>query len=179
MITLVAMQSFAANVDRMTAQSKAEAFLKTNAARGKMMAPASIQFVSQRTITNSANVNMAVMYVFNTADRFVIVSGEDRAMDILAVGDAPIDFNNIPSNMQVWLDYYQRQIEFLQAHPGLEVEKPKAPSRAKTVAPLACFEVGPAGTLLESVCHQRYAVPDRLPCHRTGSGVLLLEIPDC
>ena len=136
MITLVAMQSFAANVDRMTAQSKAEAFLKTNAARGKMMAPASIQFVSQRTITNSANVNMAVMYVFNTADRFVIVSGEDRAMDILAVGDAPIDFNNIPSNMQVWLDYYQRQIEFLQAHPGLEVEKPKAPSRAKTVAPL-------------------------------------------
>ena len=51
MITLVAMQSFAANVDRMTAQSKAEAFLKTNAARGKMMAPASIQFVSQRTIT--------------------------------------------------------------------------------------------------------------------------------
>ena len=136
MVALVAMQSIAANVDRMTAQAKAEAFLKTNASRGKMMSPATIQFVSQRTITNSANVNMAVMYVFNTADRFVIVSGEDRATDILAVGDAPIDFNNIPSNMQVWLDYYQRQIEFLQAHPGLEVEKPKAPSRAKTVAPL-------------------------------------------
>ena len=136
MITLVAMQSFAANVDRMTAQAKAEAFLKTNAVGGKMMAPATIQFVSQRTITNSANVNVAVMYVFNTADRFVIVSGEDRATDILAVGDAPIDFNNIPDNMQMWLDYYQRQIEFLQAHPGLVVEKMTAPSRAQSVSPL-------------------------------------------
>ena len=136
MVALVAMQSLAANVDRVTAQAKAEAFLKTNAVSGKMMAPAAIQFVSERTIANSANVNVAVMYVFNTADRFIIVSGEDRGEEILAVGDRPLDFNNIPANMQVWLDYYQRQIEYLQAHPGLEVKKTKAPDRAQNVSPL-------------------------------------------
>jgi len=136
MVALAAMQAVAANVDQVTAQAKAEAFLKKGAVNGRMMAPAPVKIVSQRTITNSVNVNLPVLYVFNTTDRFVIVSGEDRAADILAVGDQPIDFNNIPSNMQVWLDYYQRQIEFLQAHPGLVIEKSQAPSRASNVAPM-------------------------------------------
>ena len=136
-IALMAMQAVAANVDRVTAQAKAEAFLKSQAAvSGKLMAPAAIQFVSERTITNSANVTVPVYYIFNTTDRFVIVSGEDRGEEILAVGDTPIDFNNIPANMQMWLDYYQRQIEYLQAHPGLVVEKMRAPSRAQNVTPL-------------------------------------------
>ena len=134
---LATMSVFAANVDRVTAQAKAAAFLKSQAAaNGKMMASASINFVSQRTITNSANVTLPVMYIFNTADRFVIVSGEDRCEEILAVGDAPLDLNNIPSNMQYWLDLYQSQIEYLQDRPGMVVEKLQAPKRAQNVSPL-------------------------------------------
>ena len=136
-VAVATMSVFAANVDRITAQAKAEAFLKSQAtASGKLMAPGSINFVSERTITNSANVTVPVMYIFNTTDRFVIVSGEDRAVEILAVGDEPLDLNNIPANMQAWLDFYQQQIEYLQDRPGLVVEKLNAPNRAQNVSPM-------------------------------------------
>ena len=134
-VVVAALQVSAGNVDLMSAQAKAAEFLKFQTTRGKLAAP-QLQFVSQKIISNSANVTVPALYIFNTTDRFVIVSGEDRAEEILAVGDAPIDFNNIPANMQVWLDYYQRQIEYLQAHPGLVVEKMRAPSRAQNVSPL-------------------------------------------
>ena len=58
-------------------------------------------------------------YVFNTTGNkgYVIVSGDDRAQDILASGDRPLDMARMPENMRFWLSTYQRQIEFLQAHP--------------------------------------------------------------
>ena len=133
------MQLSAANVDLVTAQTKAEAFLKAHTPTGKMMASSPVKFVSQRTITNSSNVNVPVYYIFNTQDRFIIVSGEDRGEEILACGDTPLDFNNIPANMQNWLNFYQRQIEYLQARPGLVVEvqtRLNAPNRAQNVSPL-------------------------------------------
>ena len=136
---LAAMQVSAANVDLAAAQAKAESFLKSQNSAGKMMASAPIKFVSQRTITNSLNVNVPVYYIFNTQDRFVIVSGDDRSEEILACGDTPLDFNNIPSNMQNWLNFYQKQIEYLQARPGMVVEvqsRLNAPNRAQSVAPL-------------------------------------------
>ena len=139
-VALAAMQASAANVDRITAQAKAETFLKTQAAKGKLMSSAPIKFVSERTITNSSNVNVPVYHIFNTEDCFVIVSGEDRGEEILAVGDEPLDLNRIPANMQYWLDRYQEQIEFLQARPGMVVETEaqsfKAPKRAQDVSPL-------------------------------------------
>jgi len=133
-----AMQLSAAPVDRATAQAKATAFLKAQTNTTKLAA-SPVSFVSERTINNSSNVTVPVYYIFNTKDRFIIVSGEDRSEEILAVGDEPLDFNNIPANMQAWLDYYQRQIEFLQARPGLVVDvqsKLNAPQRAQTVSPL-------------------------------------------
>lgn len=139
-VAVVTMQAFAANVDRITAQAKAETFLKTQASQGRFMSSAPVKFVSERTVTNSSNVTVPVYYIFNTADRFIVVSGETRGEEILAVGDAPLDLNNIPANMQYWLDNYKQQIEYLQAHPGMVVQtmsqSMKAPSRAQNVSPL-------------------------------------------
>lgn len=140
-VSVVALQSVAATVDRVTAQQKAETFLKARATQnGKLMASSPIKIVSERTITNSANVNVPVFYIFNTQDHFIIVSGEDRGEQILAYGDAPVDFNIIPANMQTWLNFYKKQIEFLQDRPGLVVktmsQSLKAPSRAQNVSPL-------------------------------------------
>ena len=138
--TLAAMQIFAANVDRVTAQNKAAQFLKSQVSSGKLMSSQNVRFVSERTVYNSANVTVPVFYIFNTEDRFVIVSGEDRGEEILAVGDGTLDLNNIPSNMLGWLEGYQHQIEYLQAHPGMVVrtmsQSFKAPSRAQNVSPL-------------------------------------------
>ncbi len=140
LVAVATMQAFAANVDRITAQAKAETFLKTQAANGKLMSSGNIKFVSERTITNSSNVTVPVYHIFNTEHCFVIVSGEDRGEEILAVGDAPLDLNKIPANMQYWLDRYQEQIEYLQAHPGMvvktEVQTLRGPKRAQNVSPL-------------------------------------------
>ena len=139
-VTLAVMQAFAANVDRATAQQKAVQFLKSQVASGKFMSSPNVKFTTERTIYNHDKINVPVFYIFNTEDRFVIVSGEDRGEEILAVGDAPIDLNNIPSNMQYWMDRYQEQIEYLQAHPGLvvktESQSLKGPNRAQSVSPL-------------------------------------------
>ena len=139
-VAVVTMQAFAANVDRITAQAKAETFLKTQASQGRFMSSAPVKFVSERTVTNSSNVTVPVYYIFNTENCFIVVSGETRGEEILAVGDAPLDLNNIPTNMQYWLDNYKQQIEYLQAHPGMVVQtmsqSMKAPSRAQNVSPL-------------------------------------------
>ena len=139
-VAVVTMQAFAANVDRITAQAKAETFLKTQASQGRFMSSAPVKFVSERTVTNSSNVTVPVYYIFNTESCFIVVSGETRGEEILAVGDAPLDLNNIPTNMQYWLDNYKQQIEYLQAHPGMVVQtmsqSMKAPSRAQNVSPL-------------------------------------------
>ena len=138
-VVLMASQLTAGNVDRVTAQHKAEAFLKAHtASTGKLYASGPIEFVSERVVTNSNNVNLPVYYTFNTKDRFVIVSGEDRGEEILGVGDGAIDFNNIPCNMQAWLDLYKKQIEYLQDRPGMvvEVQTRLAANRASNVSPM-------------------------------------------
>lgn len=138
-VALAAMQVVAGNVDRMTAMNKAQAFIQAQAGTSKLAA-APVKFISERTVTNSSNVNLPVYYIFNTEDHFIIVSGEDRGEEILAYGDAPLDLNRIPSNMQYWLDLYKKQIEHLQARPGMVVktmsQSLNGPSRAKNVSPL-------------------------------------------
>jgi len=139
LVAVAAMQVNAASVDRATAQAKASAYIKAQEGNNSLNA-APVRFVSERVVTNSANVTVPVYYIFNTDDRFIIVSGEDRGEQILAYGDAPLDFNNIPTNMQAWLEKYKHQIEYLQAHPGLVVksfsqqqQSLNAPNRAQNV----------------------------------------------
>lgn len=138
---IASMPLSAADVDVATAQSAALAFLSSNTANGRHAAPAAssdLQLIC--TEHNSANTGQAVYYIFNTADSYVIVAGDDRAEQILVWGDSPLDINNIPANMRYWLDCYKQQIEYLQAHADLVVEQNtmrRAPSRSsQSVAPL-------------------------------------------
>ena len=109
----------AAPVSMRTAQAKAQSFVQQKAYAGKLRAPISGEVKLAHTEMNSKMMDRAVYYIFNSHNGYVIVSGDDRAEEILGYGDAPLDINAIPCNMKAWLATYKEQIEYLQAHEGL------------------------------------------------------------
>ena len=129
-VLCAAIQTWAAPVDVKTAKSHAQSFITQKLYDGKLRAPISGELKMVHAEMNSKMLDRAVYYVFNTPNGFVIVSGDDRAEQILGYGDRPLDMNNIPTNMRAWLGTYKDQIEYLQAHEGLQVETPSmmAPS---------------------------------------------------
>ena len=138
-VLFVAIQSWAAPVDVRTAKSHAQNFINQKLYDGRLAAPISGELKMVYAEMNSKMLDRAVYYVFNTQNGFVIVSGDDRAEQILGYGDYPLDMNNIPNNMRAWLGTYKDQLEYLQAHEGMQVETPSmmAPSlRTASVAPL-------------------------------------------
>ena len=112
----------AAIVDAVAAQAAAERFLLNQVATGRMMAPAT-RLQLTHTEMNSRLTSTPVYYIFSGESGFVIVAGEDRASEILAYGDAPINsMDEMPANMKCWLNYYKGQLEYLQANPNLQVK---------------------------------------------------------
>lgn len=133
-IILAAIQAWAGNVDVLSAQARAEQFLNSRAATGKIMTPRFADVELSRIAVSDNDSQAALYYIFNSVHGFVVVSGDDRAQDILAYGDEPLDMDRIPGNMNYWLTCYKRQLEFLIAHPDLKVA---VPMRAgQTVNPL-------------------------------------------
>ena len=158
-MALVCMQAFAANVDRMTAQSTATDFLISRSVNGRIMTPEpAIKWTYE--VKNGDNAALNAYYVVNTDRGFVIVAGDDRANEILGYGDAPLtDMSNLPENMKFWLDYYKRQMEYLQAHPGLQVEKSSLRTNlGVTVAPM-----------LEAMWNQGYPYYSQCPMIQSAS----------
>ena len=136
---MAATQLSAAPVDMATAQKKAQAFVSNNSEARKLMnSTVGEQFVLHRAVMGDAKLAEPVFYVFNSKNSFVIISGDDRAEVVLGYGEGNLDMDKIPDNMRVWLDGYKRQIEYLQEHPGLQVQllsKVTAPSlRAQSVS---------------------------------------------
>ena len=113
----------AGNVDLLTAQTKAANFLKSKAPQGRLMTSApTVKWTHE--VKNSSNASLAAYYIVNTDKGYVIVAGDDRAREILAYGDGQLDnLNDLPEAMQLFLNMYQKQMEYLQAHPGLKVQK--------------------------------------------------------
>ena len=122
-LVLSAFQPHAAPVDLAHAQATAQHFLQANAAKRLNGASASNLKLLHAEM-NSFNVTQAAYYIFNTTGAFIIVAGDDRAPEILAYGDGALDMNTMPENMKFWLGYYKSQMEYLHAHPGLQVNKP-------------------------------------------------------
>jgi hypothetical protein len=134
-LVLAALQVTAADVDLATAQQSAQRYLMNKTTKGRSMttAPAIMWTHVER---NSSNLTQAAYYIVNTENGYVIVSGDDRAPEVLACGDGPLEsMNNIPENMQFFLDMYKAEMEYLQAHPGEVVKAPTTP-RGQTVEPL-------------------------------------------
>ncbi len=119
---VVAMSLTAAPVDQTTAQRKAKSFL-TEYYAGKLMAPAALNPVLLKAEMGSAKISQPVYYIYNTSTTFVVVAGDDRAEEILMVGDRPLkDINNLAPGLQDMLLQYKNEIMFLQEHPGLQVD---------------------------------------------------------
>ncbi len=134
-IIMAACQANAGNVDLKSAQSKATAFLRTNATSGRLMASAPI-IKGTKAVKNSSNASQTAYYIVNTDRGYVIVAGDDRAREILAYGDGQIEnINDLPEAMQLFLNKYQKQMEYLQANPGIKV-KTRMATRGISVAPL-------------------------------------------
>lgn len=136
---LTATQAWTATVDEATARAQAQRFLNTLSAQGRITAPAQGDLKIAHIEKNSGNPAVPVYYIFNNGQGFVIVSGDDRAQSILAHGDRPLDMSRVPVNMKFWLTTYKRQLEYLQAHPGMVVDKPESGGTIKlpsSVGPL-------------------------------------------
>jgi hypothetical protein len=114
-------QAWSATVDVKSAQATAQRFLQQTPA-GRISAHTNLRLT--HTEMNSKVPTEPVYYIFNADHGFVIVSGDDRAQAILAHGDQALDMSRLPNNMKFWLSTYKRQMEFLQAHPGLVVDPP-------------------------------------------------------
>ena len=137
-VLFAAIQLSAMPVDVRTAQAKAQNFVQQKLYGGKLRAPISGEMKLAHAEMNSQMMDRAVYYIFNSQNGYVIVSGDDRAEEILGYGDAPLNINTIPCNMKAWLATYKEQIEYLQAHEGMQVETPSmmGPARIPSVAPL-------------------------------------------
>ena len=137
---MLAMSLSAAPVDQVTAKKIAQSFLTNELYAGQIMAPAATHPVLLKAEMGSVKLNTPVYYIYNTSTTFIVVAGDDRADQILMVGDRPLkDINNLPLGMQDMLGQYKDQIMFLQEHPGLQptsVEAPNPSFNATTYGPL-------------------------------------------
>jgi hypothetical protein len=139
---LAAMSMFAAPVDQATAMRKAKNYLTNELYAGKIMAPAAVNPVLLKAEMGNAKLGQPVYYIFNTSTTYLIMSGDDRAEEILMVGDAPLqDINNLPLGMRDMLNIYKEEIMYLQEHPGLKVDKLPSPKntpalQAVTISPM-------------------------------------------
>lgn len=132
-LLLMAVPSWAAPVDVKSAQAKAHQFLLKQYSSGNLSGSIN-QLKLAHTQVSSFDGITPVYYVFNAAGGFVVVSGEDRAREILAYGDQQFtDLKDMPANMMYWLDSYKLQLEFLLQHPELEVEAPSLMDASRSV----------------------------------------------
>ena len=117
-----AVNAWAAPVDLATAKATAQQYL-TKQYAGKSMAPAATEPVLIKTEMGKVNKETPVFYIFNTSTTFVIVSGDDRAEEVLAVGDQPLNLDRIPDGLKYILECYQEELDWLLSNPDVQVEK--------------------------------------------------------
>ena len=134
-LLFAASSAIAGNVDLSTAQTKAANFLLNKASHGRLMTSApTVKWVHE--VKNSSNIALTTLYIVNTDKGYAIVAGDDRAKEILAYGDGCLkSINDLPDAVQYFLDIYQKQLEYLQAHPGMMPEK-YTKNRGVSVEPL-------------------------------------------
>ena len=160
-IVVACAAAMAAPVDATSAKAKAEQYLAQKAYAGKIMAPRAADATLIKTEMGE-KAHAPVYYIFNSATTFVIVSGDDRAEEILAIGDKPLNLENMPKNMQAWLDNYKQQLDWLLTHPDAKVDKPTS---IKSPILKGNYPIGP---LLTALWHQ--GTPYNDLCHFTYNG---------
>ena len=200
-VLLTTAMVWSANVDERAARDIVQRFLAERSATGRIMVPVpgSLELAHVEKYTIGETV-IPVYYIFNASNAFVIVSGDDRAREILAYGDGSLDLDHLPGNMRYWLSMYKSQLEFLLNHPDIRVAAPVL-GTSQSVLPLltanwsqnapywnecpaygtdTCYTGCPATSLSMVFYYWRY------PSHQTPSvpsyvspsyGVTLPELP--
>jgi len=121
---ILALPASANNINATSARTVANDFLKQHAATHrtfKSSSLADLKLVHAEASRTVANAN--AYYAFNIeGGGFVIVAGEDRANQVLGYSDhGRLDFNNLPDNFKALMRSYREEIEYLQAHPELDI----------------------------------------------------------
>ena len=113
---IVATSVFAAPVDQATAFRKAKSYLTNELFVGQFKASAAATNpILLKAEIGNAKLNQPVYYIYNTSESFVVIAGDDRAEEVLMVGDRPLkDINNLAPGMQDMLNQYKEEIIFLQ-----------------------------------------------------------------
>lgn len=136
MFVLIVSVAYGRQLSMEEALQKANSFYHEKSGTLKITSPRAAQLrLAHRHTDSSDNCDI---YVFNRGenDGFVIVSGDDRAVPVLGYSDTgSFDADNIPANMQAWLEDYSRQIEWLRTN-GVAVYEAEATEDYAPVAPL-------------------------------------------
>ena len=136
LMAMASMSMAAENVDEASAASMAARFMHSGRA-GRPVAGRAVALDLAYVQPSAMDAQAADYYVFNASDgsAFVIVAGDDRAAGVLAHGDAALDMDRLPCNMQWMLAHYSKQMDSLRAHPEAAVNPQPAPS-STVVRPL-------------------------------------------
>ena len=137
---VAAMSLSAAPVDQLTAAKSAYGFLTQGNNAGKIKMSMTDSPKLAKAEVSRVKASEPVYYIFTTSNSYVVVAGDDRAVDILAYGDYCLDMNNIPPGLQDMLNQYRDAIEFLQVNPTLKVDPVPSP---KNTPSLKASSVGP------------------------------------
>lgn len=116
-----------------TARRSAQAF-QNQTISAKHLAPAAVmQLVSQASQAN----DLPAYYIFNGADNFVVVAGDDRLPAIIGYSDqGTFDPNNVPPNMQWWLEQLKNPKELSDSIPQGNIQYVMAENLPDSVLPL-------------------------------------------
>ena len=135
---LLAAVAMAAPVTPEQAQQAAASFLQQHRP-GLTVQSAPVEKTPRLKSAGQLATLNANYYIFNTMENkgFVIVSGDDRTTPILGyIDNGNFDPNNIPPNMKVWLENYDRQISALD-ELGITSEIVNAPRPTRnSISPL-------------------------------------------
>lgn len=100
-----------APVDEQKARKLASDFL-----RSKMPATRSVSANLTRAVTGVVDGPDAAVYVFNTDNAFVIISGDDNTIPVLGYSDnGKFDVNNAPDGLKELIRFYQQEIKNFNA----------------------------------------------------------------
>ena len=115
-----------APVDEQKARKLASDFL-----RSKMPATRSVSTNLTRAVTGVVDGPDAAVYVFNTDNAFVIISGDDSTMPVLGYCDkGKFDVNNAPDGLKDLIRYYQQEVKRFNAYTrdeAITIHDPVAP----------------------------------------------------
>ena len=116
-LALASITADAANISATDARLMANRFLKQSAStkfNAVALADLQLAHAEASAVVSAAND----YYAFNIkGGGFIIVSGEDRAAQVLGYSDkGRFDFNNLPAPLTDLLDGYKKEIEYLQTY---------------------------------------------------------------